>query len=440
MIYQWQDGNLIDSCVTHVTVSDPNNFCNTFAFPSINGIINTENGEGVENTGVIITGKDNGNLQTDINGAFEFIPVEGEGNYKVKPWKNKNIRNGINTLDIIKMQKHILGIERLNTPYKIIAADINNNKKVTASDILNLRKVILGEKESFTNNTSWKFVDANYNFVNPKYPLNEDYPQELMVEDLRENINVRFIGVKIGDIDCSAIANSRMRVKQRSAEAINLNVENEFLTKGEIVDIPVKLSQKASLLGMQFTFNFDREYLEYEAIENSEIELTDNNIGLKSIDKGMITLSWDDINGKDFDENAILFNIRFKVKKGGVLGGLIGITDDITPNMAIEEDEQIKNLVLEFRNDNNGAFVLYQNEPNPWSYTTMFRFDLPENGNVKVKITNSLGAVVDQYNIEGLKGPNKISLEKNRINQTGVLFVDFEFKGEHLVKRMIKIK
>ena len=440
-IYQWDmDGNLVDSCITHVTVSDPNNFCNTFTFPAIIGTINTENGEGVENTGVVITGKGNSNLKTDVNGAFEFIPVEGEGNYKVKPWKNRNIRNGINTLDIIKMQKHILGIERLNTPYKIIAADINNNKKVTASDILNLRKVILGEKESFTNNTSWRFVDSRYQFLNPKYPLNEDYPQELLVEDLNKNINVSFIGVKIGDIDCSAIANSRMKVNIRSDEDVILNVKNKFLTKSEIIDIPIRVAQKTSLLGMQFTFKFDKEYLDYVGIENSEIEITDNNIGLKSIDKGMITLSWDDISGKDFGENSVLLKIKFRVKKSGVLGGLIGITNDITPSLAIEENEQIKNLVLEFRNDRNEAFVLYQNEPNPWSYTTMFRFDLPDNGNVKVKITNSLGAVVDQYNIEGKKGPNNISLENNRINQTGVLFVDFEFKGEHLVKRMIKIK
>ena len=435
-----EDGELLDSCKMLTTVSDPNGFCTDGNILGIEGVIQTVEGEGVENTNIVITGNSGDNLQTDVNGEFEFVPLEREGNYRVKPWKNINILNGINTLDIIKMQKHILGIERLNTPYKIIAADINNNKKITTSDILNLRKVILGEKESFTNNTSWKFVDAEYKFLNPRYPLKENYPQELIVEDLNKNINVRFIGVKIGDIDDSAIANSRMRVNPRSTEAIDLIVENEFLTKGEIVNIPLKLSQKVSLLGIQLTFNFDSDYLEYVEIENSEIDINNNNIGLKNIDKGMITLSWDDVNGKEFDEDAILLNIRFRVRKGGNLGELIEISDDITPSMAIEQDEQIKNLVLEFRNDKDGAFVLYQNEPNPWSYTTMFRFDLPTNGNVKVKITNNLGAVVDQYNIEGKKGMNRFSLEKNRINQTGVLFVDFEFKGKHSVKRMIKIK
>lgn len=56
---------------------------------------------------------------------------------------------GVTTMDIILIQKHILGIKSLDSPYKIIAADVNNSQSITASDIAEIRKLILGVIESF---------------------------------------------------------------------------------------------------------------------------------------------------------------------------------------------------------------------------------------------------------------------------------------------------
>ena len=43
------------------------------------------------------------------------------------------------------MQKtHVLGQEVLDSPYKMIAADINNDKEISALDLIELRKLILG--------------------------------------------------------------------------------------------------------------------------------------------------------------------------------------------------------------------------------------------------------------------------------------------------------
>ncbi len=440
-IYKYDlDGNLIDSCQSIVTVLDPNGFCNTFLVAGITGTVSTEGGNGVENAGVVILGNDNRNLMTDVNGSFEFMPIESNGSYIVKPKKDNDIRNGLNTLDIINIQKHILGIHKLNSPYKIIAADVNNSSRITASDILNLRKVILGDLNEFENNESWKFIDSKYKFINKNKPLLENYPKDFKIEKLTNNVKVDFVGVKIGDVDGSAIANSKMALDLRNEMSTTLHVENAYLEKGEIIEVPVVISQKTTLYGMQFTLNFDKEYLEYQEIEGQEIEIDDNNIGLKNLARGLFTFSWDAIYSKDFEKNTKLFLIRFKVKKSGILGGLLNITDDITPRMAIVEGEKVENINLEFRNKGEEVFILYQNEPNPWSFNTKFNFDLPSSGEVKVKITNSLGAVIDKYTIAGKQGPNSITLEKNRINHTGVLFVDFEFKGEHLVKRMIKIK
>ena len=39
--------------------------------------------------------------------------------------------NGVSTLDLVLIQKHILGSRSIETPYKMIAADIDNNNDIT---------------------------------------------------------------------------------------------------------------------------------------------------------------------------------------------------------------------------------------------------------------------------------------------------------------------
>jgi hypothetical protein len=47
------------------------------------------------------------------------------------------------------IQRHILGLQALDSNYKLIAADANNDGKVTASDLTDLRKLILGVTQHY---------------------------------------------------------------------------------------------------------------------------------------------------------------------------------------------------------------------------------------------------------------------------------------------------
>ena len=49
--------------------------------------------------------------------------------------KNDDYLNGVSTLDLLLIQRHILGIETLDDPYKFIAADVNNDQEITATDL-----------------------------------------------------------------------------------------------------------------------------------------------------------------------------------------------------------------------------------------------------------------------------------------------------------------
>jgi hypothetical protein len=47
-------------------------------------------------------------------------------------------------LTLVLINKHILGLEPLSSPYKMIAADANNSRSITTFDIVEMRKLILG--------------------------------------------------------------------------------------------------------------------------------------------------------------------------------------------------------------------------------------------------------------------------------------------------------
>ena len=79
--------------------------------------------------------------------------------YTVNASKGGDYLNGVTTLDLVIIQRHILGMEVLNDNYKIVAADANNDRKVTAQDLTEIRKVILGVSDRFTNE-SWRFPVA----------------------------------------------------------------------------------------------------------------------------------------------------------------------------------------------------------------------------------------------------------------------------------------
>jgi hypothetical protein len=67
------------------------------------------------------------------------------GAYEITPSKDDDALNGITTADIILIQKHILGLQTLDSPYKLIAADVNHDEKIGGNDIINIRKLLLGD-------------------------------------------------------------------------------------------------------------------------------------------------------------------------------------------------------------------------------------------------------------------------------------------------------
>ena len=61
----------------------------------------------------------------------------------------KNYIDYVSTLDVVLIQRHILGLETFKGSYQSIASDVNGDGRITASDLTVIRKLILGIINNF---------------------------------------------------------------------------------------------------------------------------------------------------------------------------------------------------------------------------------------------------------------------------------------------------
>jgi len=124
-----------------------------------------------------------------------------------KPIKDDYPLNGVTTFDLVLISRHYRGIELLSTPYKIIAADANRDGLVTVEDSIELTKLILGIYTELPNNTSWRFVDKSFEFPDASNPFATSFPESIMVQNIQAPVWADFEGIKIGDVNGTAINN-----------------------------------------------------------------------------------------------------------------------------------------------------------------------------------------------------------------------------------------
>ena len=172
---------------------------------TIGGSISTEDGQQIENVPVYLGGDGDEVTLTNSAGEYDFVVNEG-GNYTITPYSNADPVNGVSTFDAVLIVQHILGTNLLDSPYKLIAGDIDNSQDVAWPDTVDLREVILNISADFPNNTSWRFVDEAFVFPDPTNPWLTAFPESINVNNSSMDLsNLNFIGIKVGDVNLSAI-------------------------------------------------------------------------------------------------------------------------------------------------------------------------------------------------------------------------------------------
>ncbi len=428
--------------ITYIIVQDNIDICGLGNKVNIKGQVYTEEKVKISDTKVSIDGGETDDyLMTNVDGQYYFTDLAKYNNYELLPVKDTDHSQGITTLDLVLIQRHILGIKQLDSPYKMIAADVNNSHNITAADLVELRKLILGVQSKFSKNTSWRFVDATYAFSDNSNPW--PFAERLNYEELSTSMeHSDFIAVKIGDVNGTVSQNIQGQTVSRNNNKLNLYFDEYDVKANEIITIPIMAENLSNYIGMQWTIELstDMEYMGFESVDlplgNDHMALVEKN-GRK-----YLTLSYDEQSGITLPEGSVLFNIICRPIRNSKISELLWMNDAVTTSEAYPIEEVPSSIGLSSRNiktETNSFFM--QNHPNPFKDETIIQFSLSEKSPVVLSIFDASGSMVSKSNDIYNAGNHTLVLtEKQLGSKYGVFFCKIKTKNLEQIIKILRIE
>lgn len=405
----------------------------------IAGALKNMKGGLIQNAEVEMTG--DMNQFTTAQGQYEFTGIDNGMSVNLTPVKNNNPLEGVNTLDLVYITNHILGKKALDSPYKILAADVNNSGSITTADLVQLRKLILHIVDKFPDVNSWSFMPENTKFVYPNNPWKDNVQSSIKLQNIQTNQTANFSGIKMGDVTWDASGSASGSIEVKSKNTFSINADNKQFLKGDNVEMIVTGKELDGLKGMQFTLEYDSKALEFAGITSINSDITDQNFGLRFIESGKITGSIDLKSNQSIEG---LFKINFIAKESGELVHFVSINSSLTSAEAYSIDDETLALNLNF-NQNGKEIkltspVLYQNEPNPFENSTAIRFFVPENQEASLSIFNIEGKLIKE--IKGIysKGEHSIELSKEEFPSSAIYYYKLKTNNFTDTKKMMFIR
>ncbi|MBK6621323.1 MAG: hypothetical protein IPG32_10765 [Saprospirales bacterium] len=365
------------------------------------GSVKREDGLSVHHTSVFCSGVSSYHSYEDGKFLFDDLPA-GE-NYVLSCKRDFKPKQGVNVMDLLLVQAHILNTIPLNSPYKIIAADVNKSSTVTGLDLANLKQLILGLINSFPNNQSWRFVPQSYVFPNPANPFSAAFPESITLTNLNANLdNQNFVAIKVGDVNLSAQMSATGELEDRYAQNLWLALEDLSSRGGKEIEIWFRASDFAGIGGMQLDLGFDPAYLEFSSFLPGQLPgMDESHLGQTFLEEGILPMVWWEPSGNpgglNLEDGTALFGLKFNVLKPfDHLGDLLSIHSNRIQSFAAGKNGDELELGLRFSKSEGMAvsakkLVAYPNRPDPFSASTVLPFVLPEPSTVQLRIFDSAG-------------------------------------------------
>ncbi|MEP7196588.1 MAG: cohesin domain-containing protein [Saprospiraceae bacterium] len=436
-----QEGNR-DYCQTIVIVQDNQNICpNTGNLGTVTGELKTEDGRKAASTTVDLyrSGQVMDSRITVSDGKYTFRDLALQTDFVLRSTRNDDPLNGVTTADIVAIQKHILGKALLASPYKVIAADVNNSKSVTAADVSVIRKLILGTISNYSNVPSWEFIPEETIFADPLAPWNYSTEKQMSLNKILNTQN--FVAIKMGDVNNSSAASLNSPTKSRDANTLKFEVAENSFNAGQIVKLDFKASNFVGVNGYQFTLNFDANALEFLSTESGAINISEDNFGTNLLSRGLLTTSWDAPKTSTVSADKVLFSVSFRATKSMKISNSFEITSDLTRAEAYDERMNESNVSLEVRSNDGvssaAMFELLQNNPNPFNQTTTVNYRLPYASPATLTIYDVTGKVLRVIQLDGQKGLNTVTLNSNEIAGKGMFYYQLDANQFSATKKMV---
>lgn len=302
---------------------------------------------------------------------------------------------GLSTKDILLIQNHILGNNRLKSIPSLVAADVDNSGGVSSLDIIALRKIILGYTSNFDVENSWQYVSSLASDMGV-------FPNKVkFLESNPYGTRQDFYLVKKGDVD----GNWYNEAPSESVAASMVISENDFIA-GQEVNYPMQFSEGGRWAGFQFSLAIQSDLVELEDIQRSNLpDFFEANLNWNK--KGnVVHVSWNysGINVPFFEKNQLLFTLKLKAKKQGFFSEAVTFAKDGLSPEIYQPDATSGKINRTVLPNQINDFITYSPYPNPFVEET----------NIPYTLDASTFGVLNVFDLTG-----KLVLRERRLMASG---------------------
>ena len=383
--------------------------------PFISGVVTAMDGRKMRNVAIDLSTKvgfsNAERVLTDNEGNYHVDHLNTGTSYYLKGSYTDELLNGVNTFDLLTIQKHLLGIETFTHADQFIAADVNHNASITAMDILELRKALLGKINSFPNNTSWQIG---------WFDENNAWKGIQSAEAIQEKTVFNWNGIKIGDLNHDAVVNvTEDNLYSRTDKSFELGYPDQQVIEGEKIEVTLKTLSENDLEGFQFVLR--AEDLEMTEAIGRSIDFNTEHYQLH--DDGLIWFSWSNANSTHLVKNADFISLKFTAKRNGRLGEMLQVMDHPLLPQAYFGNEttnlELKNLSRKDHTPNIiGGIRIH---PNPFAESTKIELDMIEAGIVKFAFYDLSGQLIFKFEKVLETGKQQVEIGRKELESSSCI-------------------
>jgi hypothetical protein len=391
-------------------------------------------------------------MLTNMDGEYVLCPCVSCDSFIVTLYKKNDPLNGVSTFDLVLINKHILGIESLDSPYKMIAADANKSNTISTTDIVELRKLILGIYTELPNVTSWRFIREDYSFPNPANAFADlPLPETAIVPP---NVN-DFVAIKVGDVNGNAVPRPK---SERPPLTIAWPL-SESAKNGKTFTVPIVYTGFEPLQALQMGLRFNPAVLSLVGPSKGELPaVSQQSFGLTRADQGEIRMLWLP-DGTEPDQFVLpgttLFHLTFDLLAPLPEGGLpLSTDDDVLACLAWSPDDAEHALrdadaseVARPASPLSGTFPPAPGRPdalravcrpNPTASDAVLAVHAPEDGQGRVALFDAFGKLVFMRKVDFVAGGQDVQMPEAAGVPPGVYIWKVFALGQKIAGHLVK--
>lgn len=408
-----------DYCTTFITLNDNEGAC--VGMHPISGTVTTFSGLAVPQTSASLfrvmpdqsMEEDESKGVSDATGVFHLGFGTTDYDRMVTLARPAKQLEGLSTLDLIALQRHVSGIERITEPHKLFAADLDGNGRVGANDLLLLRNALLGayQNPAFQGNLAWAF------FGEPCEPqASDDLLNGYCYNGVEVDhagafpATVAFKALKRGDVN-GDMTNTAWNLTPRTSATMTLaTVENPDGS------VDVLASRDAEVYGLQFSLLDDKMH-----VLPGVLPIEASSVAVDA--QGVTRISWGRKEPMQVFAGDVLFTLG-NLPEGRSVGSLLSESlDDLYPEIYTEG---MQNERLSFRAAGTEGNAVEGFEvklaPNPFSDYATLQVKLPAAEKFNLAIYDMRGTELFSRQYTPTLGEAQVVISPDMVGAPGVYY------------------